>query len=527
MRADPATSPPLREPARVTQRLTVVFFAAVFLLLFAFSPGRIAQMGYMPEILEAGRRVLDRGEAILTGVPGVPDAITLPRHGFGELAAALPFLAVARVIFGPSVEWADRLLSLQPVLSTALICTILFAWTRRLTGSPAWGTALGLLAAFSTTLWPYAYIGLETTQSLFLLLAAFLALGADGQPTWTRSLLFAACGAVAVSIKAGSVFLFPALAWLALCLFRPDIVPVRERRTQLRLKVIVVASIVAAVWALNTWMRIRFWHRIVAVDWVVTSPMDFVLQVWSALLSVNKGFLVFCPMLVPALCGLDLAFSRHKRLVTFAVLVLAGQLVGTCLLISWTDETWGPRYLHSSVAPLVLCLAVAKAGRPFRVRRELPLLGLGTVGAAIALLGSLFWYGCLFQAATPALLSTLENYQYDIDFNHIRFNARLARVWLDEDGSDRQDLWPPHQKLWYPKTTPPRFRPRRQVSLAPLAIPQPALLQPGAPLSRGVWLAALALGTAAVAWLVWLVRRAEPPRLDEVRHDRGGLSPGR
>jgi hypothetical protein len=124
-------------------------------------------------------------------------------------------------------------------------------------------------------------------------------------------------------------------------------------------------------------------------------------------------------------------------------------------------------------------------------------------------------------------LSTLENYQYDIDFNHIRFNARLARVWLNKDGSDRQDLWPPHQKLWYPKTTPPRFRPRRQVSLAPLAIPQPALLQRGAPLSRAVWLAALALGTAGVAWLVWLVRRAEPPRLDERRHDRGGLSPGR
>ncbi len=366
MHAKAATRSPLTEPDRAARRLTAAFFAATFFLLFAFSPGQIATMGYTFEILEAGRRLLDRIEALLTGMPGVPDAITLPRHGFGELAAALPFLAVARVTFGPSVEWADRLLSVQPVLSTALICTILFAWTRRLTGSPAWGTALGLLAGFSTTLWPYAYIGLETTQSLFLLLAAFLALGDDGPPTWTRSLLFTACGAVAVSIKAGSVFLFPALAWLALCLFRRETGPASARHSRIKLKVFVSACIVMGAWALNTWTRMLFWNQIFKEYWFVAGPMDFALQVWSALLSVNKGFFVFCPMLLPALFRLEVAFSRHVRLVTFAVLVLAGQVVGTCLMTSWTDETWGPRYLHSSIAPLVLCLAVVKAGRPFR-----------------------------------------------------------------------------------------------------------------------------------------------------------------
>jgi hypothetical protein len=512
----------------VGRRLSAVFFAATFLLLLAFSPGRIAPMGYTPEILEAGRRLLDRSETILTGMPGVQEEIAVPRHGFGELVAALPFLTVARIAFGPSAEWADRALSLQPVLSTALIAAILFAWTWRLTGSPAWATALGLLAVFSTTLWPYAYIGLETTQSLFLLLAAFLALETDGEPTWTRSLLFAACGAGAVSIKTASVFLVPALAWLAWCLFRPDSVPVWERRPQVRLKVLVVASVVAAVWALNTWTRIRFWRGAFRIDWLVAGPMDFLLQVWSALLSVNKGLLVFCPLLIAAILCLDVAFSRHRRLVTFAVLVLAGPLLGTCLLVYWSDETWGPRYLHSSVAPIVLCLAVAKAGRPFGVRREMPLLSLGAAGAVIALLGSLFWYGYLFQAAGPALLSTIENYQYDIDFNHIRFNAQLARVWLDGDRTAGQDLWPPRQRIWYPKnTTPPRFRPRRQVRLGPFAIPQPALLAPEPPLPRGVWLTALVLGTAGVGWLVWFVWRAEPPRLDEARHGRGDSPPGR
>jgi hypothetical protein len=524
---DPNT-PPLEEPGRAGRRLSAVFFATTFLLLLAFSPGHIAQMGYTPEILEAGRRLLDRGEAILNGMPGVQGEILVPRHGFGELVAALPFLTAARIAFGSSAEWANRALSLQPVLSTALICTVLFAWTRRLTGSAAWGVALGLLAGFSTMLWPYAYIGLETTQSLFLLLAGFLALEADGPPNWPRSLLFAACSAAAVSIKTASVFLVPALAWLAWCLFRPDSLPIWERRTQVRLKFLVVAFTVAAVWTLNTWTRVQFWRGIFKVGWLVAGPMDFLLQVWSALLSVNKGLLVFCPLLIPAILCLEVAFSTHRRLVTFAVLVLSGQLLGICLLFFWSDETWGPRYLHSSVAPLVLCLAVAKAGRPFSVRREMPLLSLGAAGTLVALLGSLFWYGYLSQAAGPPLLSTIENYQYDIDFNHIRFNARLARVWLDNGRDGHVELWPPHQKIWYTKgKRPPRFRPRRQVSLRPFAIPQPALLAPEPPLPRAVWLTALVLGTAGVGWLVRFVWRAEPPRLDEARHGQGDSPPGR
>jgi hypothetical protein len=239
IRMDPKT-PPLEEPGRAGRRLSAVFFATTFLLLLAFSPGHIAQMGYTPEILEAGRRLLDRGEAILNGMPGVQGEIPVTRHGFGELAAALPFLTAARIAFGSSAEWANRALSLQPVLSTALICTVLFAWTRRLTGSAAWGVALGLLAGFSTMLWPYAYIGLETTQSLFLLLAGFLP-RSDGPPTWPRTLLFAACGA-ALS-RSDRERLSGSRARLA----RRPLPTTTHMGRRVRLKFLVVAFTVAAV----------------------------------------------------------------------------------------------------------------------------------------------------------------------------------------------------------------------------------------------------------------------------------------
>ena len=435
-------------------------------------------------------------------MPGAQEAITLPRHGFGELAAALPFLAVARIAFGPSAEWADRVLSLQPVLSTALICTILFAWTLRLTGSPAWGAVLGLLAGFSTMLWPYAYIGLETTQSLFLLLAALIALETDGPPTWARSLLFAACGAVAVSIKTPSVFLVSrAHVARVVPLRAPDRARTGASPSCRASRVLVVGLHrgrgvgpehldAHPVLARSVHGRAGSWRA----RWI--SPW----QVWSALLSVNKGLLVFCPIPPLAIFRLDVAFARHRRLVTFAVLVLGGQLLGTCMLIYWSDETWGPRYLHSSIAPLVLCLALAKAGLTFLLLPRAAAPGPGRRRRLDRPAGHpLLVWECPFQAAGPTLLLTIENYQYDIDFNHIRFNAQPARVWLGEDRTAGQDLWPPHQKIWYAKNTPPpRFRPRRQAA-GPFAVPQPALLQPGAALPRGVFLAALALGTAAWA----------------------------
>jgi hypothetical protein len=495
------------------RRLALLFFASSFLLFLAFSPGRIAQMGYMPEVLESGRRLLERTEAGLTGAPG-PE-LTLPRHGAGDLAAALPFLVAARLAFGPSAEWADRVLSLQPVLATALLCTILFVWTRRETGSAGWGAALGLLAGLSTMLWPYAYIGLETTQSLFVFLAAFLALATDVPPTWKRTLAFAASAAVAVSVKTASVFLVPAVAWLAFCLVR-GARGAGGRGPSRIAAASVVAAVVAVVWALCTWSRFGFWSGAFRVDWLVASPLDFAFQAWSLMFSTNKGLLVYCPLLLLPLLSLPAAFARNPRVVTFAVLVLAGQVFGASAMFFWADETWGPRYLHSSVVPLALCIAVSRAGRPLELRREWPLFGLGAVGAPIAFLGCLFWQGHVMVAAMPALVSTIENYQYDKDFNHIRFNARLARLWLFADRTSGLDEWPPRQTIWYPKNTPPpRYRHRRQVSLLPHAFPQPALLAPGDAAARLPWIGVLALGTGALGALVRRARSADRVRATE------------
>jgi hypothetical protein len=73
------------------------------------------------------------------------------------------------------------------------LCTVLFLWLRKLT-TPGMSILLTLAAAFGTMLWPYAYIGLEPKQSLFVLLAGYLALTDKGLRTWVRILLFGVSG---------------------------------------------------------------------------------------------------------------------------------------------------------------------------------------------------------------------------------------------------------------------------------------------------------------------------------------------
>src|SRR5206468_6773775 len=109
----------------------------------------------------------------------VATGIDWPRHGFLELVFEVPFLLVSRLLSGSSAESADRILAIEPVLVTSLLVTLVFTWVHRITSSLVWGYCLALIAGLSTMLWPYAYIGLETTQSLFLLLSGFLALSSE------------------------------------------------------------------------------------------------------------------------------------------------------------------------------------------------------------------------------------------------------------------------------------------------------------------------------------------------------------
>jgi len=505
-----------------TARIAWLFFLAMTMWYFSLSPGTIAGMGYMGENLKASHQIVSNLLTWLTLKPAATP-IDRPRHGFLELAFEVPFLVLGRPFFGAQLDWADRILAIQPILVTSLLCTLIFVWIRRITGSLLWGYVLAIGAGTSTLLWPYAYIGLETTQSLFLMLSAYLAFESGDRKSWPRTILFALSCAVAVGVKANGFLLVPAVGFLIFCYFRREL---SKYAGASKSKAIAVVSIIAALLAVNSYGRSSFFASpagfVQRFAWeLVDSPLTFALNAFSFFGSPNKGLLLYSPIVILCLAALPKAYSVHPRLVIFTLLVLAGLVAGFSPIVIWADETWGPRYLHSAIGPLIICFALTRKSTQFRLRRELPLLALVGLGTIISLLGSLFYYGSLHIAAIQTSQNTIEALQYDIRWNHLRFNLKLLQVWLHTRTTPAgiSEVWPPPQHWWFKR--PPDALPPKSVNLDKFAVPQPTLIRTWTMLNKSphksmfwVYLASFAFGASLLIWLgrvVMKLQAAESP----------------
>ncbi len=492
-----------------------LFFLALTASYLSLSPGAILGMGYTQENATASNQIISNLGYWVRLQPA-QIAISWPRHGLFELLFEMPFLMVAHLFFGTSEVWADRILSLQPVLITSLLCTVILVWARRITSSLTWGYVLAMIAALSTMLWPYAYIGLETTQSLFVLLSGYLALGSDSRRTWPHALLFAFSCGFAVGVKSNGIFLAPAIAFLCLVYARGKS-PNADLKTIDWKKIGAVVVIIIVLYELSAYTRhlSPTWSAGTLNTFRVFSAGGPVKTAFNALAlvgSANKGLLVYCPVLIIALLGLRTAYSKNAQLVIFASLTLAGLVGGCSLIFFYADETWGPRYLHSAIAPLFICLAASKQSIRFRLRKELPLITLAVLGVAISFLGAFYYYGAMHQAATRTGQDTIEALQNDPNWNHIRFNLLLLQVW--NRGGTEPAPWAPTRHWWYEQ--PPDAPPLKTINLRDLAAPQPSLVRGWAVEKSGsygvvwyVYLGSFLLGIPLLVWLGFVAWRQE------------------
>ena len=456
------------------RQIFLLFFLALTLFYLSLTPGTIEGQGYNRENLIAANQVMANIANAASGRPLV--RVEWTRHGFIEPLLLLPFAAVSRALFGDSAKWLGRLAALQPILATSLLCALLMAWAYRLTANLRRAILLATVGGIGTMLWPYVYIGLETTQSLALFAAAFLALGRSPKRSWPEVLLFAAICAVAISVKLNGVFLLPSIAFLVLSYFRPTGEKQFERSDWL--KPISVAALTAAVQLANHFAKPNYWAEGDAglsyfKDLLVDDLTMAALHAFSYFGSVNKSLFLYCPALLLVFPALNRAYRRQPKIVIFALLALGGMVGGFSITRMWAEETWGPRYLHMAIAPLLLCLAAAKSSAKFDWRKEIPLLALLAAGFWVSLLGSFFTYGLLHTAAVQSSQSTLENLQYNPRWNHIQFNWRLFKVWAG--GASQPESWPAPSRWWFVK--PDDAPAEKTVDLREFATPQPILAQ--------------------------------------------------
>ena len=403
--------------SRSVRGSALLMFFALFLCYVAVSPGSIAGYGYIGEEMESGLRMMARVTAFFKGRPIPP--MLWSRHGPIPVLFDIPFLKLGK--FFVSTDWT---LSFQPPFFTAALMALTYLWLRKIC-SPATSIFLTLAGAFGTMLWPYAYIGLEPKQSFFVLLAGYLGLARGKIRGWPRVVLFAVICGLALNAKSTGVVMWPAIAYLLYVQFREDW---RQRYRQLLTSSVVIVGIcVVNVVLRNFYWTPRGGGESAIQGWMIQSKFQIFTNLFGLLGSPAKGLFIFAPILVAALWAIPRAFRTHRDIAIFSALVFACMMAFLSLLIAPYDETWGPRFLHVVVAPLVICIGAAWPAFQWRV--YLPLAVLATIGVVISFLGAFFYYGARGKASDDARQNTMEWLTSDNVWNEVVFDARLFQVW--------------------------------------------------------------------------------------------------
>ena len=446
----------------VRKTATLLFFALTFCYLI-MTPGSMSGRGYISEEMDSGNRMLSIVSDWLTGQPAPEMAWS--RHGPVPVLFDLPFL-----IIGKYVVSQDFILSLEPILLTAALMVLVFLWLRKF-ATPWMSLTLALTGAFATMLWPYAYIGQETKQSFFVLLAGYIALSSGKLRGWPGLVLFGIAGGLSLTVKNTGIVMWPAIGYLVYVQFRDDW---RKRRLQL----LMVSLLIAGVWEIGDALRNPYWGPrggvLVNIDgWLTHSPILVFTNFIGVFGSPVKGLAVFAPVLLLCIYGIPRAFrTSHRDLAIFTLLVTACTAGFISLLIVPSDEGWGPRYMHVVIAPLLVCIGAAWPRLEWKI--GLPLAGLVSAGFVISFLGAFSSYGVPSVAMREAAQNTMEWINGDPVWAAPAFEFRLVRAWL-RPGIEPVLWTPSHHWVW----TPPENVPTdwRTIDLRHYSTPQSILLQ--------------------------------------------------
>jgi hypothetical protein len=442
------------------QSMAILVFWAVFASYLSLSPATVVARGYVDEEMGSGNLMLANFNAWVKHRPSFP--MVWSRHGPLPVLLDLPFIKLGKYIVSH-----DFMMSFQPVVLTAALVTVLFVWLRKV-ASPGVSLLLTLSGAFGTMLWPYAYIGLETKQSLCIFIAGYLALARGKIRGWPRLVAFAiVCGA-AITLKSSGVVLLPAVGYLVYAQFRDDW---RLRWRQAMGVLIIIGSFCL----LDALGRTFLWdpsgyNAAVLRGWSINSPFQFISNAIGVFGSPTKGFFLFAPILAASIWAVPRAWRGNRDIVVYALLVTGCMAGMISLIITPADETWGCRFMHSAIAPLLVCMGAARPRLEWR--KHLPVAALALLGVVISFLGAFYYYGSRVGAAADARQNTMQWLTGDPVWNEIAFNARAFSVW--RSGCPPTPWTPVHIWVWAP---PPGAEPWKTIDLQAYCKPQSVLLQ--------------------------------------------------
>ncbi len=123
-----------------SRRYILFFWLSLTFFYAAFTPSTISFMGYMEENLYAAEQITDNLIRLAKGA--APTKVNWTHHGRTEVLLEAPFLLLSRMFFGASRSWNGRVIVLQSILATSLLCAIMLFLDPR----PYAQLGLGILA---------------------------------------------------------------------------------------------------------------------------------------------------------------------------------------------------------------------------------------------------------------------------------------------------------------------------------------------------------------------------------------------
>ncbi len=320
---------------------------SICLVIYIFSAKGYLEIPDSFYSLETAQAVVTQGQLQIPYSSGFtlqgPGGRSYSKYGFGLVLYYLPVVAAGDAMVGGSPGAAllfnGFLLSFANIPFVILALVVFDKLLRRFGAPQVFAAVCGLGLGLGTLAWRYACYGFSEGMQMGLLMLTVYAL-------IRRTPRAIIVGGIAFAwlflVKQVYVAYLPAL--LVYLLTRPEELPRRIRKTALFLFPLLLAG------SFDLWLNfVRFGDAFEA-GYGNEAGQFYPLQMWRtlpALLgSLDKGLLIFCPILVLGLFGWR-AFARQHR----AEAVLCGVLIAENLLIaaawhSWEGGwCWGPRFL--------------------------------------------------------------------------------------------------------------------------------------------------------------------------------------
>jgi len=287
-------------------------------------------------------------------------------------------------------------------------------------------------------------------------------------------------------------------------------------------QLITIVALVVLICVLGSWGRSFYWGPLGGTKsfrlWLIDSPLQFYTNAVGVFGSPTKGLFVYAPILLLSVFALPKVFRTDRPIAVFTLLVTGCTVLFISLFRTTADETWGERYLHVAVAPLILCIGYAWPR--FAWRKHVPAIILAGIGICVSFLGAFYYYGILDRAAKEAGQNTMEWMAGDQTWNPVLFNARLFQVWVS-DGSAAPVLWTPvHIWVWTPPANAP---PWKSINLKDYCQPQSFMLQSWHLPKGGVVLRIfsfyvlwLVVGILLLSWTIVSTAKEQAIKIDRV-----------